>query len=300
VDERSKYIGGSEAAAVLGMSRWNTPLNVWAIKTGQIMPDPEDKGSEAAMLGKELEDYVARRFTRITGKEVRRVNDTLYHPDFPFLGANIDRRIVGENAVLECKTTSAWKYKEWEGEDIPQEYLIQVLHYMAVGGFEKGYIACLIGNHKFVWKEIVLDKKLIADLIQKEVHFWNAFVIPKVMPVVSSGDTGTLNQLFQNVNQAEPLQLGDDAEKIVESLDSLKADAKVLEKEIEQQENALKALLGEFETGLTFNHKIVWKLQTQRRLSTDLLKQDMPEVYEKYTRPVQFRRLGVYERKEQK
>ncbi len=64
--DRSTFIGGSDAAGVLGKSRWDTPLSVWAEKTGQyIKPEVE---SEASELGKELEDYVAKRFARKTGK----------------------------------------------------------------------------------------------------------------------------------------------------------------------------------------------------------------------------------------
>jgi putative phage-type endonuclease len=298
-EDRHLYLGGSEVAGALGLSRWNTPLQVWAHKTGQI--EPKDiSGKEEVELGLELEDYVAKRFMRITGKKVQRVNETLFHKDYPFLGANIDRRVVGENSVLECKTASVWKYKEWEGEDIPQEYMLQVLHYMLVGGFTKGYIACLIGNHKFVWKEIVFDQSMLDQLLKKELHFWNTFVIPRVMPVqIMAQDSGTLSELYK-VQQGKEINLTDDANKLIESLDSLKADSKVLEKEIEEQENRLKIMLGENEIGLTGNYRVVWKLQTQRRLSTDLVKQEFPAVYEKCARPIEFRKLNIYDRKDKK
>lgn len=290
--ERINYLGGSEVAGALGLSRWSSPLQVWAIKTGQVEPkDISDK--EEVELGIELEDYVAKRFMRKTGKKVQRVNETLFHKDYPFLGANIDRRVVGENAVLECKTCTVWKYKEWEGEDIPQEYMLQVLHYMLVGGFTKGYIACLIGNHKFVWKEIEYDPKTLNKLLQKEVAFWNTYVVPKVMPAqILANDTETLGDLFK-VEQGKEIALTDDANKLIESIEAIKSDIKGLEIQEEQQKNELKVMLGENEIGKTGNYKITWKNQTTRRLSVDILKQDLPEVYEKYSKPSESRVLRI-------
>jgi len=102
--DRSKFIGGSDAAGVLGMSRWDTPLSVWCEKTGQfIKPEVE---SEAAELGRELEDYVAKRFSRKTGKTVIRASDTFFHADHNFLGANVDRLIEGEDAGLDASVVT--------------------------------------------------------------------------------------------------------------------------------------------------------------------------------------------------
>lgn len=292
MDDRTKYIGASEAAGVIGLSRWTTPIQIWAEKTGQVLPkDLSDK--EEVELGKELEDYVAKRFMRKTGKKVHRVNETLYHPKYPFLGANLDRRVVGENSVLECKTCTVWKYKEWEGEDIPQEYLIQVLHQMAVGGFDKGYIACLIGNHKFVWKEIDRDEQMISDMIKKEVRFWNTFVVPKVIPgQVMASDSETLSKLFP-VQHGQEIVLTDEANRIIEIIEALSSDKKALEKQEEQQKNELKLLLGENEIGKTSNYKVTWKLQLSRRLNTEIFKQELPHIYEKYSSPSETRVLRI-------
>lgn len=291
--DRLNYIGASEAAAVLGLSRWKTSLQVWAEKTGQIAPkDISDK--EEVELGKELEDYVAKRFMRKTGKKVYRVNETIMHPKYNFIGCNLDRRVVGEESVLECKTASVWKYKEWEGEDIPIEYIIQVMHQLAVTGKKKGYIACLIGNHKFVWKEILRDEDMIKKMIKTEVAFWNDFIIPKVMPAtISANDNDVLFQLYPKVKQGSEIALSDDANKIIESIDGLDADKKVIEKTIDQQKNELKAMLGENEIGKTKNYKVTWKAQFQRRLDLDFLKAELPEVWEKYSRPVESRVLRI-------
>lgn len=294
-EKRRSYLGGTDAAAVLGLSRWTTGLQVWSVKTGQIIP--EDVDSEAALLGKELEDYVARRFSKITGKKVQRVNETLYHPEYKFLGANIDRRVVGENAVLECKTATMWKYREWKDEDIPQEYLIQVLHYMAVGGFTKGYIACLIGNHKFVWKEISYDKKVLDDLINKEVRFWNDFVVTGRMPMtVSSNDSDVLYQLFPKGNDKE-IELTDSADRILENIDSMQADLKSLEAQIEQQKNEIKLILKDNNIGKSKNFKVTWRDQSFKRLDVNSIKEEIPEIYNRYSKETKTRVLKIFDLK---
>jgi len=300
MQERNNYIGGSDAAAVLGLSRFSTPLQVWALKTGQIQADDISDRIEVK-LGNKLEQTVAEFFMEETGKKVVRKNETLFHPKYPFLGANIDRRVVGENAVLECKTTTMFKYREWSDDLIPQEYLLQVLHYMAVGGFQKGYIACLIGNHKFVWKEIARDEDMINDLVSKEVRFWNTFVVPKVMPAtVSANDSDALYKLFQPVKVGSEIALGDELDKMAEHIDSMKADKKALDSQIEQAENELKVKLGDNEIGIGNSWKATWKLQMQRRVNSELLKQEFPAVYEKCSRPIETRVLRIMEKKEAK
>lgn len=87
--------------------------------------------------------------------------------------ANIDRKIVGQNAILECKTANQYLLKEWEDEEIPASYLLQVQHYLAVTGADRGYIAVLVGGQKFIWKEVPRDEELIEMIIQLEKDFWS-------------------------------------------------------------------------------------------------------------------------------
>ena len=281
IKERVNYIGGSDAAAVLGLSRWNTPLRVWAEKTGQLPPREID--SEAVELGRELEDYVARRFTKKSGKEVRRVNETMFHLDYPFLGANIDRRIVGEKAILECKVVGAFKSREWEGESIPFEYICQCLHYLAVTGAERAYIACLIGNRDFVWKSIERDDKTLADLVGREVTFWNDFVIPKIMPTTfKANDKDTLSELFPEASEGKTVELTDKAQALLELLEGMNKDLSGLEKQIDETENSVRALMGDAEVGTVGPWTVKWANVKTRRFNLGLFKKDYSDLFESY------------------
>lgn len=297
--ERVHYIGASEAAAVLGMSRWGSPLSVWAEKTGAIKPE-DISDLLPVKLGNKLEQTVAELFMEETGKQVARVNSTVYHPKYPFIGANLDRRVVGERAVLECKTAGAFKYKEWEGDEFPAEYVIQVMHQLAVTGYERGYLAVLIGNQDFKIKTIDRDEEALAKLVNREVEFWKTFIEPNVMPsVIRANDKDTLSRLFPEAADGKEIELDDRADAICEILDGMKADKRNLEAKIEQHENELRAMLKDAEIGRTNNHKIYWANVTTNRLDTDALKEKRPEVFAAFRKMTTARRLLIKTNKQE-
>lgn len=116
LEDRKKGIGGSDVGTILGLNKWKSPYQLWLEKTGQVVL--EESGSEPAYWGNVLEEVVAKEFQERTGKKVRRRNQVFEHPLHPFLRANIDRDVVGENAILECKTANQFLGKEWEGEEL--------------------------------------------------------------------------------------------------------------------------------------------------------------------------------------
>jgi len=197
---RRKGIGGSDAAKVLGLSRWGGPLTVYLDKTG-ILPPDDGEPSEAAYWGTALEDVVAREFARRTGLRVRRRNALCCHPDHPRMIANVDREIVGANKGLECKTVSAYKADEWRGDEVPDAYYLQCQHYMAVMGWESCFIAALIGGQRFVAKEIPRNDEEIRALIEAEMRFWAEHVEAGVPPLPGLGD---------DVAALYPAQTGED------------------------------------------------------------------------------------------
>src|SRR3990167_3727247 len=279
-EERRCYIGASDAAAVLGLSRWTTPLAVWAEKTGKV--EPEDVSEKLAIwLGNELEETVAKLFELKTGKKVHKVIEPHIHPVHPFLVCHIDRKVEGESAVLQCKTASPRKSKEWEGEEIPIEYIIQEQHEMMVTGYQHAYIAVLIGNEQFVWKEIKRDEGIIRDIMAREVYFWNTFVAARVMPeIILKGDNETLRRLYPSAVPLKSIQLNEAGCVIAEGIKNLKDDVEKLDEIIKQQEAELKKILGDAEFAESKTFKVTWKNQAQRRVDTDKLQINFPDVYE--------------------
>lgn len=182
LEVRRNGIGGSDAAAILGLNRFKGAFSVYADK---VLGHHDDLSNiEAVYWGNVLEDIVAKEFVRRTGKKAEKVNAVLRHPEYEFIIADLDRRIVGENAVLECKTTNAFNEKEWLKDEVPAAYLCQIQHYMAVTGADVCYIACLIGGQKFIYKTVLRDDDFIDYLIEREVNFWENNIRKEIPPEI--------------------------------------------------------------------------------------------------------------------
>ena len=145
LEYRKQGIGGSDASVVCGINRYKSPVELWMEKTNQL---PHQEAGEAAYWGTQLEPFVRAEFTKRTGIEVSRRNELLQSEEHPFMLANLDGICevpdVGP-CIFEAKTASAYKVGEWE-DAIPDEYALQLAHYMAVTGYAGAYIAVLIGS----------------------------------------------------------------------------------------------------------------------------------------------------------
>lgn len=281
LENRRKGIGGSDVGAILGLNKWRSPYQLWLDKTGQL-PVTEDETNEFAYWGNVLEDVVAKEFARRTGKKVRRANQVFEHKDYPFLRANVDRMIVGEDAILECKTTSEWNSKEWEDDEIPVSYLLQVQHYLNVLDKDKGYIAALIGGNKFVWKEVKRDQELIDIMQAKLVDFWEKNVLGNVAPEIDGSATTTsfINDYYNAAYSDNTIEL--DIDELASEIAETKAVIKQLQEQVNEQENKIKYQLGEgkADVGISNQWIVTWKQVTTNRVDSKKLKADYPEIYE--------------------
>lgn len=241
LEQRRQGIGGSDAAKVLGVSRWGGPLSVYLEKKGLYIPD--DPG-EPAYWGTVLEDVVAREFEKRSGLRVQRQNKIFTHPDYPWMLANIDRRIVGQKKGLECKTASNFMGDEWEGDELPDAYYIQIQHYMAVMGWEACWVACLIGGQRYVQKEVQRNPELINTIIEKEREFWEEHFLKDVPPPVTPFDNP--NSLWPEQTEDDMVQdIDEETITIAQSLARVHATIKGLENEEERLKGILKAKIGE-------------------------------------------------------
>lgn len=289
---RKKGLGGSDASAILGFNPWKSAFELYIDKTSDHV---EEIDNEAIHWGNVLEDVVAQEFTRRTGKKVRRRNQTFKHPEHPFMIANIDRDVVGEDALLECKTTNAFNSDAWEGEQIPPAYMCQVQHYMAVLDYEKAYIAVLIGGQKFVWKEIERDDEFIELMIEQEKQFWNEHVLKEVPPAIDGSPSASelLNKMYPEDNGETIMLQSDDVEALIEAIDSIKSEVKEKQSLQKEYENKLKLMIGEATTGVTPRFEVNLKKVEQNRLDSKMLRKELPDIAEKYTKTSSYRRLNI-------
>lgn len=289
-----KYgIGGSDAGAICGVNPFCSPISVYYDKTTEEISEDD---SETTRQGRDLEEYVARRFTEATGKKVRKSNYLYRSTDHQFMLANVDRLIVGESAGLECKTASAWNENKWQDGSVPDHYVIQCQHYMAVTGMKKWYIAVAILGRDFKWKTIERDDDLIKNLQVIEADFWNNHVIPKVLP----DPDGTaiyddiLENYFHNVRKEHTVVLTGHDDEIRRRLE-LDQLMKKLETEKRQIDQSLKLYIGENEYGVSNSYKLSWSGVSKTGIDTSRLKKEKPEIYEEYKKVTEYRRFSIRE-----
>lgn len=189
---RRTGIGGSDAAAAVGLNPYMSPLELWLDKTGRAeglaRPDPADTTSPT-YWGTLLEPIVAAAYTQQTGNRVRKVNAVLRHPSISFMLANIDREIVGVPGVqvLECKTAGEFGARLWR-EGVPEYVQLQVQHQLAVTGKAAADVAVLLCGQALEVHRIVRDDDLIARLIELEARFWR-FVESDTPPPADGSDS---------------------------------------------------------------------------------------------------------------
>lgn len=289
LDLRRKSLGGSDAGTCVGMNQYSSLITLYSNKKG-LVKDVED--NEAMRLGRDLEQYVADRFMEVTGKKL--VNDNFFYLDdeYDFISANVDRRVVGENAGFEAKTMSSFNGYNIEAGEIPSHYYCQCQHYCMVRGWDYIYIGILVLQRGFYWHKIERDEDFISRLRREEIHFWVTYVQKNIIPAPDGSEASldTLKQLYP-----EPTK---NSEIAVPGLDSMIRDYKAVSemaKDYEQRKKSLQALicskLGDNEVGIGDSYGCSWKEQSKASgYDMEKLKEDYPFIdIDKYKKISKFR-----------
>ena len=285
---RNQGIGGSDAGVILGLNPYKSRLSLWLEKTGQAQPE-DLSDNERVYWGKNNEPMIARYFEEKTGKHVRRCG-TMQNGDYPWMLANVDRLIDGEQAGLEIKTAGVSQYKLWEGDEIPDMYYAQCQHYMMVTGLDMWYICVLIGGNEGRIKEVPRNQEFIDDMFAAEQEFWKC-VEERVMPEVDGmPDTATaLNEMYPQAETDSYLKLEttDKLEDIFERYARYKELMEELTQLKAECENKIKVLMGDNELCIIGDgdtqHKVTWKNVAGRTtIDTKRLQKDHPDIFEEY------------------
>lgn len=271
---RHKYIGGSDAAAVVGLNPFSSAYALWAEKTGRV---PGFDGNLATEVGTYLEDFVAKLFERETGKKVRRANQSFLNSDYPWAIANIDREIIGEDAGLEIKTTSELNLKQFKGGEFPANYYCQCVHYMAVTGKSRWYLAVLVGNKEFHWFTIDRDEEEINALMTEERHFWT-FVQCDTPPEPdgTAATTDTIKTIYPDSDDivVDLFSYNSDLDRYI----ALNQQIRELEQQRNEAANRIKVFMGEAGRGTNDRYKVSWVSSTRRTFDLERFVADNPEI----------------------
>jgi putative phage-type endonuclease len=295
---RKGYIGGSDAGAVIGLNPYKSAYTLWAEKTGRI---PEFEGNIITKVGSYLEDLVAQMFTEETGKAVRRKNRILVNEEYPFACADVDRLVVGEKAILECKTTnSPVAVKKFKNGEYPEAWYCQMTHYLAVTGYEKAYLAVLVECRDFKVFELNRDEDEIAFLMNSEKDFWD--MVKQDTPPVADGlasTSETLATLYPNSN-TENVNLHNYENDLAEYL-AISAQVKALETRKDELANKVKDFLKEAGKGESERYKVSWTTSERKSFDTKRFAQEHQDIdLNQYYKVSTSRTFRVSEKKEDK
>lgn len=257
LEERRTGLGGSDIGAILGLSKYRTPVEVWMEKTGRAVPKD---GTLQMRFGTYAEQFVADEYSASTGRLVQRFNPMLRHPDFPMVIGHVDRLVIPDgqkraahqreirtDRLLECKTASAFAASggEWgpSGTDeVPAGYLIQIATYCALTGCAYADLAALFGNQELRIYTLTRDIDLEQELLRRAAEWWRQHVENDLAPDPQS--EADVRLLYPKDNQRE-IEATDEIYDAWAQLSNAKRDAKELESTEQSARDVLTAYMGE-------------------------------------------------------
>lgn len=296
IEKRHHGIGGSEVAAVLGISPWMTPLALYLKKTTQEVQVTTSPDNSLLEAGHRLEPFIAHWYQDLTGSELIEPTETAIHPEYPFLIGHIDRLIPNENKLLEIKFCLEYSRNKW-GEpgtdEIPLHYITQVQHYLALTGCQLADIAVLFGGWDLKIYTVKRNNVLIEKQIQRCKIFWEEHVLKKIPPKPTTAHDYSLRYPKDN---GAFLEAPTEVIQIIERLKALKLAQKNVGEEINNLEGKIKSSLGEH-SGFRDNQGnklITWNTVHRCSLNAQQIKQAHPEIYQQCSKQSSTRSIRLY------
>lgn len=283
---RKGYIGGSDAGSVVGLNPYKSPYTLWAEKTGKI---PEFEGNLTTEVGAYLEEFIAKLFERETGKKVRRKNKMLVNDKYPFACADVDRVVVGENAIVEIKSTNSFPaMKKLKNGEYPEQWYCQETHYLGVGEYDRAYLAVLINCREFKIFVLERDEDEIKALMLAEKTFYNENVKKDVPPPAdgASSTSETISTLYPESNDETVSLMAYEAD--LKQYMFYTSHIKEVEKQKDEVANRIKAFMGESGKGESKSYKVSWTTSQRhtfdsKKFASDHKELDLSEYYQNST-----------------
>lgn len=286
--ERRQGIGGSDIAAMLGLSPYKTPLQLWMDKTGRAVESFDPEAEERMHWGTVLEDVVARHYATTRQVTIQRINKILQHPQCPIARANIDRaiveigsrarwddkagRVLGASKVLEVKTAHALARNsaEWGDpgtDEVPQSYWLQCQWYLGITGLPVADLAVLFGGQKFTEYVIPADAAIFADLLAEADAWWKKHVIADIPPEPSTEDDA--RRLWKSHVAGKEMIVDATVADAVQQLAETKEQIAALEKEAQELRDIILPAFGDAEAITYMGRKLATWKQNKGSSKTD-------------------------------
>ncbi len=304
---RKTGIGGSDAGAVMGLSKYSSPLSLCMEKTGRLQDD--DEGNDFTEFGNILENPIRHEvFPHYYQKETGR-RPVVISPKYMWRSvdhswqlANVDGWIIDEGRLcgLEIKTGSSYVLKDWggkDGDEVPDSYYCQVQHYMATLGIDMWVVFGVIGNNP-VLRFVPRNDVFITGMIEAERHIWDAVSTNDPLqfpaPMGLDADMDALMAL-SDPQSGDMVDIVDD---LLKQYDNARKDEKAAKEEKEYYKQQIIKQMGNAKYATDGRYKATFTKSNVSRLDTKAIKKDYPDISEKYTKKKEEGRLMVKELKE--
>ena len=303
--ERTKYLGGSDIGAILGLSKYRSAVDVWMEKTGKTV---SLKDSLPLRFGQFAEDFVAREYALATGYALVKEEKAMIHPQYTYMQGHVDRFVVEEDAalmnaqgqarrILECKTANPFAQSDWGeiGTDqVPLTYLVQCAWYMMLSNIDQTDLAVLFGNADFRIYAIQRDVELEQMIFERAIDFWENHVIKDLPPkAVSELD---YQQLFRQSSPSKTIEADSNTSELIQKLRDLNQHIEQYEIEVSQMKQGIMARMQDAEV-LTLQGKTLatWRApKPTLRIDSKRLTEEHPDLAALYQVPIQnSRRLVI-------
>ncbi|MFF2612280.1 YqaJ viral recombinase family protein [Kitasatospora sp. NPDC058046] len=286
---RRAGIGGSDVAAILGLDKYRGPLHVYEAKHGRDL----FTGNEATEIGSEIEDFVAGLFSKRSGMAVMDPPGTLVNVDRPWALANVDKFVLWDEETravagpLELKNRSEHQAAEWEDGEIPDAPALQCHWYMAVGGWECGWVAALVGGNKLRWSRLERDEEMIGQLFEHCAAWYERHVLEGYPP--EPGGLESTTELLAKLWSVKAETVGEvdvtEASALRARRAELKARAKAVGDELTAVENRMRQMAGEHSI-VKADGKPAWTWKANGNFAPKQFTEAHPELAAQYTRMV--------------
>lgn len=299
---RLGFIGGSDVAAILGVSPWKSPHELWLQKTGrapreEVTPEQQKRFDR----GHRLEPVVLQMLIdRLQDEghdvELLRTNERYIDAEHPFMACEIDFELMldGEHINGDCKTVHPFAAKKWgeEGTDeVPIEYAAQFMHGLGITGRNRCIVATLIGMDDLLIYFVDRDQETVDGIRGRVAQYWNECVLADVPP--DPIDFDDCKAIYARSNGGS-IEATSEIRDAVFSLQDVKAKLKVFKDSEEELSYRITAFMAPNAT-LTFGGNVIatWKNQDDTRIDQKILKEEAPEIFERYCRTKEIRVLRL-------
>ena len=306
--DRRKYLGGSDIGAILGVSKYKTPLDVWMEKTGKA----ENAATNLPIrFGHFAEEFVAQEYVRATGYQLLKSQGDITHSEHPFLMGHVDRFVVTDtesssicasqgsttNHLLECKTANPYTLSQWGeagSDEVPLSYLAQCHWYLCITQLARCDLAVLFGNSEFRIYRIHADRELQNALVDKAVSFWQEHVLKNIPPAPQS--TLDCQVLFKNETAGKAIEAQAQTAALIAQFTKLTEQIHHAELQVEAIKKSVMENMQDAQE-LTYQGQVLatWKKpKPSLRFDTKRFEHEHPELVSLYQKPIQnSRRLVI-------